>query len=78
LDIMLGYCSNSPLRCENARSIKLLNQIDACCLKCGLFLLPAQNLSNQLRADERFLRLIFFVTALLLVIATYIYYINFV
>ena len=75
---MLGYCSNSPLRCENARSIKLLNQIDSCCPQCGLFLLPAQNLSSQLRADERFLRLVFFVIAIILLAATYIYYLNFV
>ena len=75
---MLGYCSNSPLRCENARSIKLLNQIDSCCPKCDLFLLPAQNLSGQLRADERFLRLVFFVIAIILLAATYIYYLNFV
>lgn len=75
---MLGYCSNSPLRCENARSIKLLNQMDDCCPKCGLFLLPAQNLGSQLQASERFLRLVFFVTAMILLAATYIYYINFV
>ena len=75
---MLGYCSNSPLRCENARSIKLLNQIDSCCPKCGLFLLPAQNLSNQLRADEQFLRFVFLALAVILLVVTYIYYLNFV
>lgn len=75
---MLGYCSNSPLRCEKARSMTLLNQVDSCCPACGLFLLPAQNLNRQLRADERFLQYAFLATGLMLLVCVYIYYVNFV
>ncbi|WP_187147091.1 hypothetical protein [Psychrobacter arcticus] len=48
--MMLGYCSNSPLRCANARSLKVLDEIDSCCPDYGLFLVPAQKLSHELRA----------------------------
>lgn len=75
---MLGYCSNSPLRCENARSAKILNRMDCCCLECGLFLLPAQDVSQQLRADEQFLRHAVLAVAFVLFVAVYIYYSNFV
>lgn len=75
---MLGYCSNSPLRCKNARSAKVLNQIDSCCPECHLFLLPIQDVSQQLRIDEQFLRLAFLILALMLLIAVYIYYSKFV
>ncbi|CAN6960887.1 DUF2116 domain-containing protein [Psychrobacter okhotskensis] len=75
---MLGYCSNSPLRCGQARSMTLLNQVDSCCPECGVFLLPAQNLSRQLRADERFLQYTFLTTGLMLLACVYIYYVNFV
>lgn len=75
---MLGYCSNSLLRCEHARSLQLLDQIDSCCPSCGLFLIPTQKLSYKLRAEERLLRMAFFAVAILLVIVTHIYYIKFV
>jgi len=74
---MLGYCSNSPLRCENARSTKILNQVDSCCPECNLFLVPAQDISQQLIADEQFLRLSILSTALMLLISVYIYYLKF-
>ena len=74
---MLGYCSNSPLRCQKARSMTILNQVSSYCPECGLSLLPAHNLSRQLRADEQFLRYTFLATGLLLLAAVYIYYIKF-
>jgi RNase P subunit RPR2 len=74
---MLGYCSNSPLRCEKAHSMILLNQVDTYCPECGLFLLPTQNLSRQLRADERFLQYTFLITGLVLLACVYLYYLNF-
>lgn len=75
---MLGYCSNSPLRCENARSMKILNQIDSCCPECDLYLLPAQDISQQLRAEERFLLFAVLVIAVMLFASIYMYYSNFV
>lgn len=75
---MLGYCSNSPLRCENARSMKILNQIDSCCPECDLYLLPAQDISQQLRAEERFLLFAVLVIAVMLFASVYMYYSNFV
>lgn len=75
---MLGYCSNSPLRCTNARTMHLLNEVDGCCPECHLFLLPAQNISHQLKVDERFLRSAILAIAFTLLITVYIYYKNFV
>ncbi len=74
---MLGYCSNSPLRCTKARSLEVLNSIDSCCPECHLFLLPAQDVNQQLRTDEKFLRLAVLMTALILFILSYVYYLNF-
>ncbi|MBH0064521.1 hypothetical protein [Psychrobacter sp. SZ93C1] len=71
---MLGYCSNSPLRCDNAYSIKILNRMDSCCPECCLFLLPAQDVSQQLNADEQFLRFAIMVIICTLFTAVYIYY----
>ncbi len=75
---MLGYCSNSPLRCTNARSMTILNRMDSCCPECNLFLLPAQDVSQQLRADENFLRSAIMAIMLILILSAYIYYLNFV
>ncbi len=75
---MLGYCSNSPLRCTNARSMTILNRMDSCCPECNLFLLPAQDVSQQLRADENFLRSAIVTIVLILILSAYIYYLNFV
>lgn len=75
---MFGYCSNSPLRCENARSTKVLRQIDSCCPECHLFLLPTQNITQQLHVEEKFLRLVFMIVATILLIAVCIYFLNFV
>ncbi len=73
---MLGYCSNSPLRCENARSLRLLDEIDSNCPSCGLFLVPAQKLSHQLSADERLLRIALYVFAILLILVIHLHYTN--
>ena len=71
---MLGYCSNSPLRCEQARATKILNQVDSCCHECGLFLIPAKDVSQQLRADERFLRLSMLIAMSVMLLSVNIYY----
>ena len=73
---MLGYCSNSPLRCKNARSAKILNQVDSCCPECHLSLVPAQDISQQLLADEHFLRFLVLATVLMILISVYIYYLK--
>ena len=75
---MRGYCSNSPLRCANARSAIVLNQIDHCCPECGLFLLPVQRISNRTGVTQRVLQLALVSMGLLLLALTYIYYTNFV
>ncbi len=75
---MLGYCSNSPLRCEKARSMEALNQVDSCCPECHLYLLPAQDISQQLRLEEKVLQFAILLIAFVLLTSTYIYYSNFV
>jgi len=75
---MRGYCSNSPLRCSNARSAVVLNQIDLCCPECGLFLLPVQRISNRTGTTQRVLQWALVVMVLLLLALVYIYYANFV
>ncbi len=76
---MLGYCSNSPLRCKNARSAKMLNLIDSCCPECNLFLLPVRDVSQQqLRANEQFLRFSILAIVFVLFVSVYVYYLNFV
>jgi len=75
---MLGYCSNSPLRCEHAYSIQVLNRMDSCCPKCTLFLLPAQDVSQQLLADEQFLQFSIAVMVFTTSTVVYIYYLKFI
>lgn len=75
---MLGYCSNSPLRCDKARSMEVLNQPDSCCPECHLSLLPAKDISQQLREEERVLLFAVLLIALMLFMSVYIYYSNFV
>ena len=75
---MLGYCSNSPLRCEKAHSMEILNSVDSYCPECHLFLLPAQVASRQLRADEQFLRFTILKIISMLLALVYLYYSNFV
>ena len=71
---MIGYCSNSPLRCENARSAKVLNQVDSCCPQCNVSLIPVQDVSQQIIADEKFLRFAILAVALVVLVFIYIYY----
>ena len=75
---MLGYCSNSPLRCTNARTMKILNQVDSCCPECHLFLIPAQDISQKLRSYEQFLRFSILLIVFILLVSVYIYYLHFV
>lgn len=75
---MLGYCSNSPLRCENARTAKILNRIDSCCPECDLFLLPAQDVRQQLSTDEYFLQFAVLGIVFMSFVFVYIYYLSFV
>lgn len=75
---MLGYCSNSPLRCEKARSMEALNQVDSCCPECHLYLLPAQDISQQLRLEEKVLQFAILLIAFILLTSAHIYYSNFV
>ncbi|MGP5543732.1 MULTISPECIES: hypothetical protein [Psychrobacter] len=56
----------------------ILNRMDSCCPECNLFLLPAQDVSQQLRADENFLRSAIMAIVLILILSAYIYYLNFV
>ena len=74
---MLGYCSNSPLRCEKARTIEIMNQADFFCPECSLFLIPATNISQQLRTDVQFLRLSVLVTVSILFVSVNIHYLIF-
>lgn len=75
---MIGYCSNSPLRCENARTLTLLNESSSDCPECKLSLVPEQDISKQLCTDEYFLKLIGLVLSVIMLIAVYIYYVHFV
>lgn len=75
---MIGYCSNSPLRCKHARSMTMLNRIDSCCPECNLFLLPAQDVSQQLHADEQFLQFAIMAIVFILFTVVYIYYLDFI
>ncbi len=74
---MIGYCSNSPLRCVNARSMIILNQADNNCPQCGLSLIPVNSLSSSTRMEQQFLHISFGITGLLLLALVYIYYANF-
>ncbi|MEC5210226.1 hypothetical protein RCH20_001293 [Psychrobacter sp. PL15] len=71
---MLGYCSNSPLRCANARSMIMLNQVDQCCSECRLYLLPAQQQRDGSHVDQRVLQLALLVMVLIVLALVYIYY----
>ena len=74
---MAGYCSNSPLRCPNARAMILLSQTDNDCPHCGMSLVPANNSINSSRTEQRILQIGLSVTGILLLLLVYIYYANF-
>lgn len=75
---MTGYCSNSPLRCENARLMTMLTHDDNCCPECGLSLVPVNNSSRSAYTEQNFLSLALGLMVLLLLILVYIDYANFV
>ncbi|MGO2018475.1 hypothetical protein [Psychrobacter sp.] len=56
----------------------MLNRIDSCCPECNLFLLPAQDVSQQLHADEQFLQFAIMAIVFILFTVVYIYYLDFV
>ncbi|MEN6670490.1 hypothetical protein AAJP47_08960 [Psychrobacter sp. B38] len=58
--------------------MELLNQADSCCPECHLFLLPAQDISQQLRAEEKLLLFAVLVIAFILFASIYIYYSDFI
>ncbi|MGO2301476.1 MAG: hypothetical protein ACTH5O_01990 [Psychrobacter sp.] len=53
--------------------MKMLNRIDSCCPECSLFLLPAQDVSQQLHADEQFLQFAMMAIVFTLFTVVYIY-----
>ena len=75
---MTGYCSNSPLRCDNARLMTLLSYDNDCCPECGLSLVQVNNLSRSSHAEQNFLSLTLAIMVLLLLVLVYIDYANFV
>lgn len=75
---MMGYCSNSPMRCSHARSMEVLNQADNNCPECGLSLVPLSSSSNSSRMELQFLHFSLAITLLLLLALIYISYANFV
>ncbi len=75
---MIGYCSNSPLRCSNAKSMTLLNRLDNSCPQCGLSLVENVSMDSSSYFEQRALQLGLIVTVLLLLVLVYIYYANFV
>lgn len=71
---MAGYCSNSPLRCHNARLMVKLYQADNYCPECGLSLVIANDLMESAVVEQRVLILCLILLSLFLVILSYIYY----
>lgn len=71
---MMGYCSNSPLRCHHARSLVVLSQVDDHCPHCEMSLVPANNLSGSAHFEQRFLQLSLAITVILLLVLVYLYY----
>lgn len=74
---MTGYCSNSPLRCVNARSMIRLERTDGNCPNCKMALVTNYSLSTASKAEQRILQASLCVTVLLLAILVYLYYANF-
>lgn len=74
---MIGYCSNSPLRCSNARSMVKLNQANGSCPDCGMMLVASQRSSAASRLEQRILQISLAITVGLLLTLIVIYYLNF-
>lgn len=75
---MTGYCSNSPLRCSNAMSMMVLNQLDDCCPECGLTLIEDSSQDNSSHIELRILQFGLCIVVLLLLTLIFIYYTKFV
>lgn len=75
---MTGYCSNSPLRCDNAYTMLILTQDNNSCPECGLSLVPANNLSSSSYKEQQIINVALGIIALLLLVLSYMYYANFV
>lgn len=74
---MTGYCSNSPVRCVNARKLTLLNEANSRCPECGLSLVPANSLSSSARMEQQFLQFGLGIIAFLILVMVYVYYDSF-
>ena len=74
---MTGYCSNSPARCVNARTLTLINEANNCCPECGLSLVPANSLSSNARMEIKFLQFGLGIMAFLILALVYVYYDSF-
>lgn len=73
---MMGYCSNSPLRCPHARSMQVLHQANSSCPDCGLSLIPSNNVFSGGRFEQRVLQVILATIAILLLVLVYVYYVT--
>lgn len=71
---MSGYCSNSPVRCENARQLTTLNSQDGNCPLCGLALVRRQDVQDSSRLEYRFLYISLVVMIIGLILLTYVYF----
>ena len=71
---MMGYCSNSPLRCHHAHAMEVLNQTNNSCPNCGMSLVPVNNLFISASFEQRVLQLSLAVTAILLLVMVDVYY----
>ena len=74
---MTGYCSNSPARCGNARTLTLINEANNCCPECDLSLVPANSLSSNARMELQFLQFGLGIMAFLILALVYVYYDSF-
>lgn len=48
--MMAGYCSNSPLRCQEAKQLTLFPASNQSCPECGSTLITIKNLPNSSQA----------------------------
>ena len=71
---MTGYCSNSPHRCENAKSLILLTTDDESCPHCGLALVPALNDQLNPQVEQRLFQLGLGLVVVLTLLAVYLTY----
>lgn len=75
---MTGYCSNSPMRCDNALNMTVINSADSNCPDCGRLLVASNNISSNSNIKLVILQLCLALMAIALLVLVYIYYANFV